>query len=253
MLKFNKRLIILFIGIFVFLHSTIEANDTKEEKLIDSVKSLAFQYLGIDSTLKPDIFLSIKKDIYSNLKDSKIPFSLSTDENKTIWEITINEIHSLSTRSETLIGNKYPRNLKIFIDSTSELPIKVTSRIKKMNDTPYTDPNQATIEKEFLSFGSSFYGNPSEMPIISFLEAYNLARHQYVKTIDIIAIYVLWSNNMNKVPKPVWAILLRGNIENNDEYSILSPNYFINIIDAETGQHIGGGEATYMKSGTIIE
>lgn len=144
--------------------------------------------------------------------EDKTPFLHDAIVNRPVWWATT-EVFSLAL-SSTPDGwhDKYSRTLDVYLDPESGRLLKVSTRWPDGEKEIAPEPDAANAAWQLQGTREMYHGIPEEDPPISFLEAIDVIQRNGGNPLvakQISGVWVVWSR-MDKEPRPMWVITLRG-------------------------------------------
>lgn len=243
MFKFHKLfLIIMFFFVLCSFKININASDIKELSERNRIKSLAFDIIGFDSLSHLD---STENNIIVRKLLSKSTSTQALTDKITdgaVWMVYFEDVTNLLRKFSPELNNKNPRDLLIFIDSSSGIPLEIVSYHKEMSHKNFKDKSLEDILVEFNQRYDLNLTTPQFLPKISFIEAISKSGLSDPRAERITARYIMKRRKVNNKDTPTWFLHYKVNLDNKDGVSYPTNIKYIysitSYIDAETGERI---------------
>ncbi len=243
MLKYHKLVVsFIFLIVMLLLQKSTSANDLKELTEENRIKSLAYQYIGFDSLSHLDSTENniIVRKFLSKSATTQALTDRVTDG--TVWMVYFEDVTNLLRKFSPELNNKNPRDLLIFIDSSSGIPLEIVSYHKEVSHKNFKDQSLEEILVEFNQRYDLNLITPQFPPKISFIEALSKSGLSDPRAERIAARYIMKRRKVNNKDTPTWFLHYKVNLDNKDGVSYPTNIKYIysitSYIDADTGERI---------------
>ncbi len=178
------------------------------------------------------------------LEDSNIPCIRDQIVKRPLWHVVVSDWKTGVGSNDACSNDRDERTWDVYVDPESGLVLRATSRWVDGEPRlpPVVDSATATEQMRRAS-REKYHGFPQVEPKVTLLQALQTI-HQAgwapASAKAIVAEYVIWSK-MDKNPRAVWAIMLRGVPVFKPPPGTLSnaQDQYRHIVDAETGEWLG--------------
>ncbi|UCE61665.1 MAG: hypothetical protein JSU63_07935 [Phycisphaerales bacterium] len=178
------------------------------------------------------------------LAEDNTPFLSARLIGRPLWRVVLRD-WSINVRVGSVsIDDPYSRVADVYLDPVSGRILKLKTRWPEGVPEMAPEVSAETGAEQMTRFGRTRYHDfPRKEPKVTFFQALEsiprLTGDNPAEAEQIVALYVMWSR-MDKEPRAVWAIMLRGVPMQNPPPGFPPdvPDQYTYIIDAQTGKWI---------------
>ena len=182
------------------------------------------------------------------LGSQSLPFLTGDLVGRETWRIEFSDSLLNSHEKESRYSNQYVKKLVVLLAPETNHVMTVVSRWPE--DVPCLPqyPCAAEEERQMRASKTTYDGLPRKAPRITLLEALGATIYWSEDVKQIIASYVL-ETTLEYLKRPVWVFQLRGfppfdvhgPLElSGDRISVHARNHLREVVDAQTGEWLGG-------------
>lgn len=178
------------------------------------------------------------------------PFLSEQITGRPVWHVVFGDCKLRLKSAPPDVKDSYARTFDVFVDPRDGRLLKIVSRWPDSVPRIPSEPSAASFAEQMGRSGiERYHGFPSADPTVSFLDALDSMLQSCDNPLNveqIVGQYVVWSR-MERAPKPVWAVTLRGTRPLWHSHGpgvpagVNATNHLRWIVDARTGQCICGG------------
>lgn len=200
--------VVNYLFLFLMMASSAVYGAPLEGKHDAVARALAYTGLSaVSDTTKLDPEQCV---VAATMADSTTPFLADEINGKTAWLVTFDSVYfDLPDRAPQILENQAPRLVRVFLDSTSGVLFRIESIA--IGEQKMVDPEPLADEAVRSMKGEEYTGFPEEVPPTTFLQAIAAAvPSQPLRSVEVVAHYVMHSSGGDSDAIPVWCITGRG-------------------------------------------
>lgn len=203
--------------------------------------------------VKEVLGVSERKDLQSEAKlvllaEDNTPFLSGQIIGHPVWHVVISNWRLQLESAPSNAKDRYTRTFDVFVGAEEGHLLKIVSHWPEGVPPIPPEPGPASYTDQMRRSGKQkYYGFPNEVPPIKFVDALDSVFKDAGNPLaaeQIVGQYVIWSQ-MDRPPKPVWAITLRGTQPMWESafpgVGINARNHMRHIVDAKTGKCVCAG------------
>jgi hypothetical protein len=175
------------------------------------VRRHAVAILGFDWSESLADSLIAEEPTVVTWQPTTIPFLSDSSYSIRAWRVAFTDVSLRLPGYVPDAPDRPTRNLEVYLDSSTGIPLQISSRLWELADSGFAKPSIAEIDRQLRNSTEVYVGLPKAQTEISFFEALVSGQGggDPRTAAEIDAIYVLLSE-MGKPALPVWVIQCWG-------------------------------------------